>query len=166
MDAIAEWLRPFWRGAWRELWDAARSGGARELRRPRKRPTPAQKVEKIEELIDNDELAKALKTVMQKQGPNSDANRIAELRDSFPKRSLLDNVAAPQAHWTGEFEESVEDAILELLRHLPRGSGAGPDGSIHEHWAPMLLLMSMRSTPQSACATGRRAGLLTSPMKG
>ena len=105
-----------------------------ELRRPRKRLTPAQKVAKIEELIDNDELAKALKTVMQKQGPNSDANRISELRDLFPKRSLLDNVTATQACWTGEFEESVEDAILELLRHLPRGSGAGPDGSRYEHW--------------------------------
>ena len=133
-EAIQERLALFWRGAWRELWDAAVEGGEMAVSSRRKSFTDKQKAAKVETPLAENELGKALKTVIQAGGPNSDSERLADLQALFPEARLADAVVGGQAQWTPEFEKVVEEAIAARLQRVPRGSGAGPDGSRYEHW--------------------------------
>ena len=172
-DAIAERLRLFWRGAWRELWDGAASGGVVESRLARRELTKQQKAARIEELIEEDELAKALKTVLQSSGPNTNPERVHELRALFPSCRPEDVVTPTLSCWDADFEARVEAAVQKLLMRLPRGSGAGPDGSRYEHWGgnsaaevhvePMARCMRMwlqGQAPEWAYASQRGGRLL------
>ena len=134
VNALAERVRLFWRGAWQELWDgAAENGGT--IQSPNKRQlSQEQKAAKIEAQIDADELKKALKTVLQAGPPNTDPRRVNDLRALFPKSSGGDSTRPRVATWDTRMEAHVEETIAKLLLRLPRGTGAGSDASRYEHW--------------------------------
>lgn len=133
-DAIAQRLRLFWRGAWHELWANAVAEGAVQVRNGRKHVSLSQKAARMEQLIEADEVGKALKMVFHSGGPNTNPERVHELRALFPGGGADDAVNHGSAQWTPEFEACVHQSIAKLLTRLPRGTGVGPDSSRYEHW--------------------------------
>ena len=151
-SAIAQRLRLFWRGAWRELWDTASIDGSVETRHGSKRVTPEQKAARIEQLIETDEISKALRLVMQSSAPNRNPERVHDLRALFPPGEVDDIVTCIQAQWSPEFTARVHQAITKLLTRLPRGTGAGPDSSRYEHWGGNVAA-EIHIGPAATCMT-------------